>query len=201
MNNVCAHCQQDNMELEAAHVHGNSRKSIIESILEKYKSGDQVEIDIQEVEEEIIKAHHPITESFLFLCRGCHIKYDSNEGIEHKIKNQSSAGNNFKKNEDSNELENEVRRVQNKLPRWFRNKNQYNSRILYAFIRLHEKNPNVTLEDLKRESNLETFDINFTQMKTIAPQNHGKVFELEGQYVKLWDRVEDIVWSYYEQYK
>jgi hypothetical protein len=65
--------------LEAAHLKENSRKKIIDLILEKYliNNSHLIKIDLQKGENEIIEAHKPIEKYFLFLCSKCHINYDS----------------------------------------------------------------------------------------------------------------------------
>lgn len=75
----CQMCKEEK-ELEAAHITGNERKTIIEKILKKYQlktNKDLIQIDLQKVEEEIISAHKPIDKYFKFLCSKCHTKYDS----------------------------------------------------------------------------------------------------------------------------
>ena len=94
-------------------------------------------------------------------------------------------------------IENEIKKVQNKIPKWFQNKTQYNSRILNAFITLYLKDENVTVEKLKIESDVKTFKTNYDQMKIIAPKNHAKVFEEIDGYVYFWKEVEEYIWSYY----
>lgn len=79
LGSICQHCHK-RKELEAAHVRGKSRKSIIGGILEKYlvnKEKRLVEIDLVEVEKEILEAHQPIDRYFKFLCSKCHSKYDA----------------------------------------------------------------------------------------------------------------------------
>jgi len=97
-------------------------------------------------------------------------------------------------------IENEIKKVQNRIPKWFQNKTQFNSRILYAFITLYLKNENVTVEDLKKESNVKTFKTNYDQMKIIAPKNHAKIFEEIDGNVYLWKEIEEYIWNYYNKY-
>ena len=98
-------------------------------------------------------------------------------------------------------IEREIRRVQNKIPRWFQNKNQINSKILYAFIKVYLREGNVTVEDLKKESNVDTFKSNYDQMRIIAPQNHAKIFEEIDGNVYFWKEVEEYIWNYYNKNK
>lgn len=76
-NNICQHCENSFAELEAAHVHGRERRDIIRSVLEEYRDGDFFNVDLQEFEQKFVNAHYPIEETFLFLCRDCHAKYDA----------------------------------------------------------------------------------------------------------------------------
>ena len=80
-NGVCQHCGRKNGTLEAAHVHGRERKTIVRKILEKYRSGNGYHIvDLDLFEGEVIEAHEPIEETFLFLCHDCHRAYDDHNG-------------------------------------------------------------------------------------------------------------------------
>jgi len=205
-NNICAHCKNEHVELESAHIHGNERKKIVEKILAQYKIDNLYKIDIAIVENEIIKAHYPINENFIFLCRSCHKKYDSQYqedeiyDEDQNVKNISITKN-INKLENTNENDLEFNKIQNKLPNWLRNKNQYNSKILYAFMRLYEKNEKVSYEALKNETNIETFKSNFDQMKNFGKQNHGKIFEQRGDYVYLWENVKELVLSSFKKKK
>ena len=79
LDSICQICRETK-ELEAAHIVGNDRKSIIEKILKRYKIDDKkdlIKIDLDIIEKEIISAHRPIDRYFKFLCSKCHNKYDS----------------------------------------------------------------------------------------------------------------------------
>jgi len=81
LNHICQDCKQTK-ELEAAHIKGNSRKEIIEKILEKNiidKEKRLIKVDLDKIEKEIILSHKPIDKYFRFLCSNCHTKYDSKE--------------------------------------------------------------------------------------------------------------------------
>lgn len=211
-NNTCSHCKKIEVELEAAHIHGKQRRRTIEDILGKYEKNGQVIVDIKEIEDEITKTQYPINENFIFLCRKCHAKYDStftkekaNQDAE-EIKSMNEIfENKFDVKVDNSKNEHreqqEILKVQDRLSRWFKNKEQYNSKILYAFIRLYERNNKVvTVDDLRKESGVNTFFINFREMWNISSHNHGKVFSLNGQYVRLWDKVESLIWDNYRKY-
>lgn len=76
-NNTCQLCKKKVDEIEAAHVHGRERKDIIHSILDEYRDGDLYNVDLQAFEQKFVKAHNPVEETFLFLCKDCHTAYDS----------------------------------------------------------------------------------------------------------------------------
>lgn len=204
-NGTCAHCKQTRVTLEAVHVHGKSRKMIIDTLLDKFIKknvfrGGYFRVDLDLFEKQIVEAHQPISEYFIFLCRECHFKYDSTDKEnlrETKVVKEVST-----LIIDTSTNENEVLRVQRRLPRWFNNTNQYNSRILYSFLELYfENNGRVTVDELRNKAGIKTFDQNFTQMRTIAPQNHGKIFELNDEYVELWEPVKEIVLNHYNRLK
>jgi len=78
LNNICQKCNEQR-ELDAAHIHGRSRKDIIKIVLENYKSDDgKFSIpNLHNVIEEIKAEHIPIEKNFYFLCKKCHREYDS----------------------------------------------------------------------------------------------------------------------------
>ena len=74
----CEHCGCESSTLDAAHVHGRDRKTIVREVLEKYRSGNGYHIvDLDLFEQEVVDAHEPIDEIFLFLCKDCHRAYDA----------------------------------------------------------------------------------------------------------------------------
>lgn len=85
----------------------------------------------------------------------------------------------------------EVRKVNRRLKLWARRQNQINSKILNAFLKLKRSGLNtITEAHLKNELPEEkSFDSNFAQMKIIAPNNHGKVFEQYGDQISIWEPV------------
>jgi hypothetical protein len=106
-----------------------------------------------------------------------------------------------KKYLNDSDIQHEVKRIQNKIAGWFQNKSQYNSRILYAYIKLFNENDGVvTVSELSKEANFTTFKSNYDQMKAIAPHNHGKIFDEKDGKVYLWNEVETIIWNYYNKY-
>jgi hypothetical protein len=85
----------------------------------------------------------------------------------------------------------EVRKVNRRLKFWAKRQDQINSKILNAFLKLKRSGLTTIKEvDLKNELPEEkTFDINFSQMKSIAEKNHGKVFEQYGENISIWSPV------------
>jgi DNA-directed RNA polymerase subunit RPC12/RpoP len=85
LKSICQNCGKQT-ELDAAHIKGNDRLQIINSILKKYTVDEKeqiIQIDLNKVRDEILQAHKPITEHVKFLCSECHKKYDSkNENID-----------------------------------------------------------------------------------------------------------------------
>ncbi len=78
---------------------------------------------------------------------------------------------------------------------------KYNVRILNAFLELRRAGKQtITKEEINTKLGLKPwFWTNFTQMKTIAKKNHGKVFEVSGSNVTIWQPVLAAVKAYEEQ--
>lgn len=93
----------------------------------------------------------------------------------------------------------------NRIPRWARNPQQNNHKILRAFFELKHEIGNVTLEALRRRCSepnehpntyVPHFDNNFSQMKFDNGNSHGKVFEEHNGYITIWDRISDTLQKY-----
>lgn len=93
----------------------------------------------------------------------------------------------------------------NRIPRWARNPQQNNHKILRAFFELKQELGNVTLEALRRRCSDPTghpntyvphFDNNYSQMKFDNGNSHGKVFEEHDGYITIWDRISDTLQKY-----
>ncbi|MFD2943262.1 hypothetical protein [Flavobacterium notoginsengisoli] len=64
--------------LEAAHIHGNDRKTLIKKSLgESIVDGRIVDLDLNLFEKTFVKLHYPLEKSFMILCKECHRKYDN----------------------------------------------------------------------------------------------------------------------------
>ncbi|PCI44507.1 MAG: hypothetical protein COB41_04145 [Proteobacteria bacterium] len=94
----------------------------------------------------------------------------------------------------------EVEKVHDKIPKWFKNPEQINTRILLAYMNLVSKREVITVDLLKSECRgIGTFDINYPQMKNISRKNNAKVFHQEGDLVTLWKPVKSFIQREYEQ--
>lgn len=92
----------------------------------------------------------------------------------------------------------EVNKVSRRLRMWAKRQNQYNSKILNAFLALKRKgHSKITEADLDAEIGPNTwFASNFAQMKSIADKNHGKVFQQTGEFIEIWQPVSKAVKAY-----
>ena len=74
----CEHCGKGG-ELHAAHVRGKTRTEIIESIIQRSKASNSLdlEIELDAFEQEFKQQHSPVEKAILVLCEACHRKYDS----------------------------------------------------------------------------------------------------------------------------
>jgi hypothetical protein len=184
-NGICQRCCKKS-ELDSAYVHGKDSRTLIKMALKDFDKSSYIEVDLIKFEELLIEYHQPVAETFLFLCQECHREYD--------VESEFTATNN-------NTEDKEIQKVLNRIDRWFRNRNQINSKILYAFINLYKKfDGNVDVHNLAIESRVDTFYSNFTQMKNFGERNHGKIFEQYGSHVYLWEPIEKIVWEKYCKY-
>jgi hypothetical protein len=81
----CEECGLQTRGLEAAHIKGRKRRSIISNILSEFTEGEVVKIDLQDFEEKFIAAHLPIEKNIRILCKECHRRYDNEETDEDLI--------------------------------------------------------------------------------------------------------------------
>lgn len=80
---TCSHEECNKRKpLEAAHLKGRERPSIIAEILKEYQiDNDYYEIDLKEFENKFIEAHNPIDEVIQPMCKKHHLEYDSKNNI------------------------------------------------------------------------------------------------------------------------
>ncbi len=97
----------------------------------------------------------------------------------------------------------EVKKVKSKVPKWFDKKEQINSRILFAFLELQDKNNTVTFEMLREQCGVKTFKSNFQQMSNFGKKNNAKIFtkNKDSDTVYLWDKTQEFIMSEYGKYK
>lgn len=94
----------------------------------------------------------------------------------------------------------EITKVARRLKMWSKSErqSQYNSQILNAYLVLSD-NGKVEVTEQQIENYLGNptwFPSNFTQMKTIAEKNHGKLFDVTGDKVSIWTPVKRYVDEY-----
>lgn len=97
-------------------------------------------------------------------------------------------------------IEDEIKKVQRKIPQWFDKPRQINSQILVAFMQLsHSNQMLIDVSILEKHCNMDskTFNSNYAQMKIIAPKNHCKVFEEVDGKVSLWSPVAEFIIAQY----
>ena len=92
----------------------------------------------------------------------------------------------------------EINKVKRRLKLWAQRPHQINAQILTAYLRLERQGVSpITERALNRDMGAEpTFSSNFLQMRISATNNHGKVFELNGEIVSLRPPVESAVREY-----
>lgn len=196
-------------KLQAAHIKGKERVSIINNIISNYHISENIiEVDLNKFETEFMDAHSPIEETIIALCPVCHRIYDK-EGLDTTIAEEDYNIDTLNLNESKALVENErlqenneIDKVQRKIERWFSNPSQINSQILIKFLELSKSNSNqVTIGTLERSLNIDNFKTNFYQMLYISDKNHAKVFSLDGNQIKLWSKVSNIILTAYTNYQ
>jgi len=90
----CEHCGSKAKTLEAAHVTGKERPKIIEEILDYFRNGEVITVDLEVFENLFLEAHEPISEIILVLCRSCHTNYDSKYNLNGVVIDNSSTADN-----------------------------------------------------------------------------------------------------------
>ena len=100
-------------------------------------------------------------------------------------------------------------RLKRKVSRWlndFKNENRTNVSVLMVeAIKLHKESPNglIDLESLENRylkySMDGNFSTNITQMSVKGKQNHGKVFDREGDYLRINNQIKEFLLSTYDE--
>ena len=78
---ICEECNKKVTELESAHKHGRSRRSIVKIILSDYETEHEKYTipNLQKFFERIKKEYFPFEDNFRFMCKPCHDEYDKSE--------------------------------------------------------------------------------------------------------------------------
>ncbi len=99
------------------------------------------------------------------------------------------------------EKKNEIDKIENRIPKWFRNPDQINSKILITYMELLGDGKSVPFHKLETSCrSIKTFQSNYNQMKIIGERNHAKVFEESGYQITLWEPTRNFVKKEYEKY-
>ena len=110
--------------------------------------------------------------------------------------------NNAMNQNESKKSQDEVAKVTHRLKRWASRPQQINAKILNAFLVLRSHRERViiieNIEDEYAKTNgpSDAFMKNFNQMRNFGEKNHGKVFDVTGGCVKIWQPVADAVAGY-----
>ena len=110
------------------------------------------------------------------------------------IKKMLNADENFKQSAHVCQIETEeVRKVARRLKRWANNQSQINARILIEYIKLKRDGVEHVTEGILKANFSDdlAFNKNFPQMKIIAANNHGKIFDI----VEYKHRDEIVIWE------
>ncbi|MBQ9481091.1 MAG: hypothetical protein IJU84_02885 [Clostridia bacterium] len=105
-------------------------------------------------------------------------------------------------------LSTETPKAIKRIPRWAKNPDQINHKIIRAYLLLSAENEQVTSYDMERrcldrnfsDTYAPTFRNNFAQMKIETPKSTGKVFEEKNGFVTVWERVAPTLESYREYF-
>lgn len=73
---ACEHCGALK-RLEAAHIHGRERNTLIGKVLGVDHDGAIVDVDLALFEAAFLAEHQPFNRTFLILCFACHRRYDA----------------------------------------------------------------------------------------------------------------------------
>lgn len=103
------------------------------------------------------------------------------------------------------EQEDKIEKAVRKIPIWSTRPSQNNHKIIKAYLEIEQEMGYVLSNDLEaRCSDINKFQTtyvkdfrgNFAQLRTDAGNSHGKVFELVGDYVVIWNKVQNVLNKY-----
>lgn len=94
----------------------------------------------------------------------------------------------------------EVAKVRSRLQLWAQRPHQFNHRILRLYLEMVRSGEGVVTTGKMEQAfvakgygDIRKFSTNFTQMANIAPNNHGKVFDVRYDRVSIWPPVAEHV--------
>jgi superoxide dismutase len=95
-------------------------------------------------------------------------------------------------------IQKEINKISIRLPNWAIKQHQINAKILTLYLKLEEEGVQQITEQMLKEryDDQSEFYRNFPQMKTIAPKNHGKVFNVQNGVIEIWEPIKQIVHDY-----
>jgi hypothetical protein len=97
-------------------------------------------------------------------------------------------------------IDNEIDKLTRRIPLWLKKPDQFNSQILIRYLRTINGNEFIDLNVFKAIcSDINGFDSNLAQMSKISKNNHGRVFELIGTNLYLWEPIKKFVFEEYEK--
>jgi superoxide dismutase len=171
-------------------------KEIISQIKKQAK---QLSLDLSHISEEPQKEQ--LSEAALELLLNIQIletRYNQNNNTytERTNKISKSTTKITSKNEDL--IKNEINKISRRLPNWAIKQHHINAKILTLFLKLEEEGGQQITEQMlmERYGDQAEFYRNFPQMKTIAPKNHGKVFNVQNGVIEIWEPIKQIVHDY-----
>lgn len=94
----------------------------------------------------------------------------------------------------------EIEKVKRKVPKWNKNSNQINSKILNCYLQLKKEDSKITTSELEKFyektcGKNSHFKAHFAQMHNISEKNHAKVFDVENSRITLWSPVSEFIES------
>jgi 5-methylcytosine-specific restriction endonuclease McrBC GTP-binding regulatory subunit McrB len=107
-----------------------------------------------------------------------------------------------KKMGDGEMTQEEIKKVDRKIPKWFRKNRQINSRILIKFLELSNKDINLISKEKLKETCSDIFAGNYDQMKNVGEKNNAQVFyeNNDGDISLQHDEVRKLILEEYEKF-
>jgi hypothetical protein len=88
----------------------------------------------------------------------------------------------------------EIKKVEKRIPKWFRSPKQANSQILIIYMNLLGNKNAVNFKDLENSCiDIKGFKGHYNQMKNLGIKNHGKVFEENNYEIASWEPVKEFI--------